>query len=144
MRRKPGILLPIELSFLTAGLELRLQGASEFHGFMIAKEIKERNEAKRFVTQGTLYRALNRMANAGLLASRWEDPEISEREGRPRRRLYEVTVAGEQALAKANQTPAARSMDLETKRAERWREPIHQSRRVLDDVVGRTLHAGLA
>jgi|TARA_Y100000310_G_scaffold327456_1_gene393865 DNA-binding PadR family transcriptional regulator len=111
-------LLSIEASLLQAGLQLRLQGTPEFHGFMIAKEIKHQKEAKRYVTQGTLYRALNRMENAGLLTSRWEDPEISEREGRPRRRLYQVTASGEQALAKAKQTTPDRPQGLETRKAE--------------------------
>jgi len=101
MRRKSGALLPIEISILRAGLELRLRGIREFHGFMIAKEIKDAVQAKLFAAQGTLYRALNRMEKAGLLASRWEDPAISEAEGRPRRRQYEATAAGEEAFSKA-------------------------------------------
>jgi PadR family transcriptional regulator, regulatory protein PadR len=46
-----------------------------------------------------LYKALQRLEEAGLLASQWEDPDIAVAEGRPRRRLYEVTGAGERALA---------------------------------------------
>ncbi len=119
MRRKPGALLPIEISLLRAGVELRLQNKKEFHGFAIAKAVKSGDDAKRFVTQGTLYRALNRMAKAGLLTSRWEDPEIAEREGRPRRRLYQLTLAGEQALAKSEQiaaTPNSTVADAQTSR----------------------------
>ena len=36
------------------------------------------------------------------LVDRWEDPMIAAEEGRPRRRLYRVTVAGQQALADAD------------------------------------------
>jgi PadR family transcriptional regulator len=38
---------------------------------------------------------------AGCLASRWEDPLVAAREGRPRRRFYRVTLEGEAALARA-------------------------------------------
>lgn len=109
MRRKPGALLPIELSILETGIELRLRGMPLFYGFLIAKEIKERQEAKLLTAHGTLYKALDRMEKAGLLESRWEDPVIAAEQGRPRRRLYQVTVAGEAALASARTTEAAPS-----------------------------------
>ena len=102
MRRKAGTLLPIELSILEAGIELRVRGMSEFYGFLIAKEIKQRQDARLLTAHGTLYKALDRMEKAGLLVSRWEDPLIAAQESRPRRRLYQVTVAGEGALAKAH------------------------------------------
>ena len=101
MRRKPGTLLPIELSILETGIELRVRGLPFFYGFLIAKEIKERQEAKLLTAHGTLYKALDRMERAGLLDSRWEDPLVAAEQGRPRRRLYRVTAAGEAALAKA-------------------------------------------
>jgi len=101
MRRRPGVLLPIELSVLEAGIELRLRGTGYFHGFLIAKEIKEREGARLLTAHGTLYKALDRMQKAGLLESEWEDPATAAAEGRPRRRLYNVTVAGDAALAKA-------------------------------------------
>ncbi len=98
MRRKNGTLLPIEVSILITGLELRARGIAEFHGFGLAKEIKAREEAKRFAAYGTLYRALARLAKAGLLAGTWEDPQLAANRGRPPRKLYEVTAAGEAAL----------------------------------------------
>jgi PadR family transcriptional regulator, regulatory protein PadR len=101
MRRRPDTLLPIEVSILAAGVDLRRDGATTFYGFSIAKEIREREGARRLTAHGTLYKALDRMKRAGLLASCWEDPLVAARERRPRRRLYEVTSAGEQALAKA-------------------------------------------
>ena len=101
MRRKAGTLLPIELSILEAAIGMRLSGRAEFYGFLIAKEIKEREEARLLTAHGTLYKALDRMEKAGLLASRWEDPLVAAEEHRPRRRLYEVTAVGEGALAKA-------------------------------------------
>ena len=100
MRRKAGTLLPIELSILEVGIELRVRGMSEFYGFLIAKGIKQRQDARLLTAHGTLYKALDRMEKAGLLVSRWEDPLIAAEESRPRRRLYQVTAAGEGALAK--------------------------------------------
>jgi PadR family transcriptional regulator len=99
MRRREGTLLPIEIAILEAGLDLRDLGEPEFHGFLVAKEMWDREEARRLTAHGTLYKALNRMELAGHLASHWEDPAIAAEEGRPRRRLYRVTGVGEQAFA---------------------------------------------
>lgn len=101
MRRKAGSLVPLELSILEAGIELVVRGAPYFHGFLIAKEIKEREDARLLTAHGTLYKALDRMQKAGLLESEWEDPVVAANGGRPRRRLYRVTMAGQAALAKA-------------------------------------------
>jgi DNA-binding PadR family transcriptional regulator len=100
MRRKPGTLLPIEVDVLDAGLALRRAGAPHFHGFQLAKAIVDRAQASAALTaHGTLYKALARMEGMGLLTSTWEAPDLAAAEGRPRRRLYEVTGAGERALA---------------------------------------------
>jgi len=101
MRRKAGSLVPLEISILDTGIELAVRGAPYFHGFLIAKEIKESEDARLLTAHGTLYKALDRMQKAGLLESEWEDPLAAAADGRPRRRLYRVTVAGEAALAKA-------------------------------------------
>ena len=106
-RRKPGTLLPIEVSILAAAVEARLGGATEFHGFAIASAIQDRDAARRLTAHGTLYRALGRMEQAGLLTSHWEDPDLAASDGRPRRRLYRVTGVGEVALRDARR--AARS-----------------------------------
>ncbi|MFL5760247.1 MAG: PadR family transcriptional regulator [Thermomicrobiales bacterium] len=101
MKRKPGSLLPLETSILAAGLAFRQRGQSEFHGFLVAKELQADTGARRLTAHGTLYKALDRLEQAGLVRSHWEDPELAAQEGRPRRRLYEVTLTGEQALADA-------------------------------------------
>ena len=99
IRRKAGKLIPIERSILDAGLALRQIGVSEWHGYLLAREIGERRGAKLLTAYGTLYKALGRMERAGLLESRWEDPLAAADDGRPRRRLYQVTLAGAAALA---------------------------------------------
>ena len=103
MRRKAGSLIPIEVSILQEAVELLAQGTPEFHGFLIARELKEREDAKLLTAYGTLYRALDRLRKAGLLESEWEDPAIAEVEGRPRRRLYRITATGQAALAQSTE-----------------------------------------
>lgn len=99
MRRKAGAVLPIEAEILNAGVTLSLAGAPEFHGYQLAREIQTETHARRLLGHGTLYKALDRMAAAGWLESRWEDPHEAAAGSRPRRRLYRVTAAGAAALA---------------------------------------------
>ncbi len=106
MRRKQGTLLPLELSILAALFDLRLRGQDEAHGFLIAKEMFDREAARLLIAHGTLYKALGRMEQAGVLESRWEDPMVAADEGRPRRRFYSVTAAGEKAAADADAAEA--------------------------------------
>ncbi|MDP9238485.1 MAG: PadR family transcriptional regulator [Chloroflexota bacterium] len=107
MRRKPSALLPIELSILASAVELARLGTSEFYGYAMAKEIRDREAARRLTGHGTLYRALDRLAKLGLIESRWEDPEVAALDDRPRRRLYRVTALGERALADGRVPDAA-------------------------------------
>ena len=85
------------------------QGEAEFHGYAVAKEIRSREAARRLTAHGTLYRGLERLESRGLVASRWEDPEIAAMEARPRRRLYRVTAEGESAAQPASEVLAART-----------------------------------
>ncbi len=101
MRRKTGELIPLEQSILLAGIELRFRGLADFHGFLMARELKERNDTRLLTAHGTLYKALDRLQSFGFLESEWEEPLIAANEGRPRRRLYRVTAAGETALARS-------------------------------------------
>jgi PadR family transcriptional regulator, regulatory protein PadR len=112
MRRREGAIIPLEAAILGAGLELRSSGEPEFHGFQLAKELREHDDARRLTAHGTLYKALDRMERAGLLESRWEDPEIAVEQGRPRRRLYRITGNGESASARAELERDARSTEL--------------------------------
>ena len=51
---------------------------------------------------GTVYPILRRVESEGLVKSAWEKPEIAQREGRPPRRTYVLTAAGEAWLASAH------------------------------------------
>ncbi len=50
---------------------------------------------------GTVYPALRRLEKAGLLGSSWEKTKKAHADGRPRRRLYEVSARGLEALPEA-------------------------------------------
>lgn len=48
---------------------------------------------------GTVYPTLGRMRRSGLVRTRWEDQRTAERQGRPRRRYYQLTAEGAHALS---------------------------------------------
>ena len=101
MKRKPNTLLPIEVAILGASIQFVRSGGREFHGYAMAKQLREDEAARLLTAHGTLYRALDRLEKLGLLASRWEDPTIAAGEQRPLRRLYQITATGERAYADA-------------------------------------------
>src|ERR687890_1179220 len=102
-RRKPGTLLPLETEILGAALAMLRSGHATFHGFGLAHTMREQSGSRALTGHGTLYKALGRLEEFGLLTSSWEAAETAE--GRPRRRLYELTGQGvrvaEQARAEA-------------------------------------------
>jgi len=55
--------------------------------------------ARTGLPSGTVYPTLGRLRRSGHLRARWEDQRKADREGRSRRRYYELTEAGEGALA---------------------------------------------
>ena len=97
-RRRSGVLLPLELRILEIGLQLQTPDEG-FHGFLLAAKMAETDDSAGLTAHGTLYKALGRMAEMGLLDAAWEDPDLAEAAGRPRRRLYRVTPEGATALA---------------------------------------------
>lgn len=101
--RKPGTLLPIEAAILITALSMHRAGESTFHGFGLAQALREQRGSRSLTAHGTLYKALGRLEEFGLLTSRWEDAAAVE--GRPRRRLYQLTGQGIRAadLARADQ-----------------------------------------
>ena len=107
MRRRAGTLIALEVTILTVVIELRGQGEAEVYGFQLAKAIRRAHGARRLTAYGTLYKALDRLTQAGYLTRRWEDPQPAVEEGRPRRRFYRLTPTGEAALADALERPEA-------------------------------------
>ena len=106
MRRKAGTLVPLELAICLCAVQLRRRGRTEFHGYEIAKRLGDVADQKLLTAYGTLYRALGRLEEMGLLRSRREDPHIAARENRPGRRLYTLTAAAEGAIEDARKAAA--------------------------------------
>ncbi len=61
---------------------------------------------------GTVYPTLGRLKKSGLVRARWEDQRVAEREGRPRRRYYELTPDGADALREGVARMSAVAADL--------------------------------
>ena len=106
-RRKPGTLLPLETEILEAALLMLGSGQGVIHGFGLAQALREQRDSRSLTSHGTLYKALSRLEELGLLTSQWEDAGAAE--GRPRRRLYELTKQGAHAAEHARAHDADRS-----------------------------------
>jgi DNA-binding PadR family transcriptional regulator len=107
-RRKPGSLLPLETEILEVAFTMLRAEQASFHGFGLAKTMREHTGSRSLTGHGTLYKALGRLEEFGLLTSRWEDPAAAE--GRPRRRLYELTRQGARVAEQARAENAAHAI----------------------------------
>lgn len=112
MRRRPGSIVPTEQAVLEAGLHLQAGGTDEFHGYMLARQMRDDAAARKLIGHGTLYKALDRLEGMGFLTSRWEDPLAAAAESRPRRRFYTVTAAGSRALAESRAVPTSGALAI--------------------------------
>ncbi len=68
-------------------------GDGEKHGYGIMRDVEERPEGKTSLHPGTLYRAIGRMVDAGLLRELDERPAPEFDDGR-RRAYYRLTQLG--------------------------------------------------
>src|SRR4051812_36450268 len=64
------------------------------HGYAVIEEIRRKSGQSFNLPEGTVYPALHRLEEAGLLSSRWTTAESGRR-----RRVYALTRRGEAALA---------------------------------------------
>jgi PadR family transcriptional regulator, regulatory protein PadR len=80
---------------------------------MVLRSLLEKPADKRYglelcgeagLQSGTVYPILTRLEQAGWVHSAWEDPEVHQAEGRPRRRYYTLS---EEGAAQARQALAA-------------------------------------
>lgn len=85
---------PIEAEILIQAQALALSGQREFHGYELTKAIVGQRADGSEVGHGSVYRALGRLETMGWLDSEWEDAQVAEAAGRPRRRLYHLTPTG--------------------------------------------------
>lgn len=89
----------IRLTFATAAVLQALYAGREY-GFDIA--------AVTGLRRGTVYPILRRLEDCGMLAGHWEDADPAHEEGRPPRRYYRLTRAGNELAVKAGERfPAA-------------------------------------
>jgi PadR family transcriptional regulator PadR len=93
------------------------------HGYEVITRLRQGSGGAFELPEGTVYPALHRLEEAGLLSSGWE--MVSGR----RRRIYQLTAPGEAALAD---------------QAEQWHEFSGSVARVLGDSVARLLRPPMA
>lgn len=72
-------------------------GNADRHGYAIIKEIEERSEGALTVRSGTLYTALQRLQEAGLVEESGDRP-APDRDDR-RRRYYRISALGRAVVA---------------------------------------------
>lgn len=63
------------------------------HGYAVIESLRKRSGGHFDLPEGTIYPALHRLEEQGLLKSRWQE------DAPRRRRVYELTAKGRQALA---------------------------------------------
>ena len=68
--------------------------AGPAHGYAIIEQIRHKSGEAFDLPEGTIYPALHRLEQAGLLSSRWTTAPSGRR-----RRVYALTKRGERALA---------------------------------------------
>ncbi len=82
----------------TAVMILRLLAEKPMYGYQIVKELQTRSEGYFDLEQGTLYPALHRLENDGLVRSQWEIVADG-----PSRKYYYITDKGRTELEKSAQ-----------------------------------------
>jgi len=70
-----------------------LSAAGPAHGYAVIEEIKQRSGGAFDLPEGTIYPALHRLEQAGLLKSNWTTADSGRR-----RRVYALTRTGNRAL----------------------------------------------
>src|SRR5690242_4621070 len=64
------------------------------HGYAVIESLRSRSEGTFDLPEGTIYPALHRLENQGLLHSSWSEDSAR------RKRIYQLTPKGQQILSK--------------------------------------------
>lgn len=91
------MLLGMDAEMLKGHLDAIVLAALEAgpaHGYAIIEKIRQASASTFDLPEGTVYPALHRLEQAGLLASNWVTPPSGRR-----RRVYSLTRSGTSALA---------------------------------------------
>jgi DNA-binding PadR family transcriptional regulator len=73
-------------------------GRGRAHGYAIGKEIEERTDGRMNPTTGSLYQALRRLREGGLIAE--AEAPLSDEIGDARRRYFALTSLGRDVMAR--------------------------------------------
>ena len=92
----PGVLLPLTPVALNVLLAL---ADGERHGYGIMLEVRERTGGRVRLGPGTLYGAIKRLKEGGVIEESGERPDPGEAPGDERRRYYRLTGFGGEVLA---------------------------------------------
>jgi DNA-binding PadR family transcriptional regulator len=79
--------------------ERAVRGEKAFHGYELTKLVRERIGEETAVGHAGIYKALERLERAGVLASKWEELPLDQRPQRPPRRIYWLTGLGSSSRA---------------------------------------------
>ena len=82
-------------------LDLTYIGAFVLHTLQCGQRYGFQVMAATKLPSGTVYPALRRLEKAGFIRSQWEKATLARAEQRPARKYYQVTPAGDAALAAA-------------------------------------------
>lgn len=94
-RRSVDHLVPNEQRTLRAAWQLHEQGTEQLHGYLLARQLKDREDGAAVMAYSTVYRCLDRLEQRGLIES-----GESQASGGPPRRTFRLTARGRaEALA---------------------------------------------
>jgi len=80
------------------GMVLSILETGEAHGYEILKRFQARGAGSLTLKEGSLYPALYRLEQEGLIRGKWETG--GEKRRGPRRRIYSLTEKGRKELAR--------------------------------------------
>jgi DNA-binding PadR family transcriptional regulator len=86
---------------------LSLAGGAELHGYAIIRDVGDRTSGEMVLTASTLYAAIKRMVDAGLIV----EVDAPDSSGGAPRRCYRITKAG-MATARRDAESLARTVDM--------------------------------
>lgn len=88
-RRSVDHLVPNEQRTLRAAWQLHEQGNEQLHGYLLARQLKNRDDGAPVMAYSTVYRCLDRLEQRGLIETR-----ESQASGGPPRRSFRLTERG--------------------------------------------------
>ena len=107
LSRDPNELLPLKHS--TYQVLLALEDGASLHGYAVMQAIAEMTDGREAILPGTLYAALSRMVDEGLVEE--SEPRNDDPSGGPARRYYKRTAFG-RSVARAESERLRALLDI--------------------------------